>query len=164
MCGVRHSSAKNRTRRNRPRCAIATEQLSTTQLFIDPCHPAHKRLAIKRARTIWVALIPDTPQSLRVEPRLEPYHSHEASVQSRLESGICQRSRPGWRRRRRYGWRHVDRKPAPTCILAFQGHWHRGWRWRWRFGRVCAHVSREDRVITYACRWCLFPSRRGCER
>jgi hypothetical protein len=51
-------SAKNWTRRNRPRCASATEQLSTTQLLIDPRHPAHKRLAIKRARTIRVALTP----------------------------------------------------------------------------------------------------------
>lgn len=58
-CGVRQkSSAKNRTRRNRPWCASATEQLSTTQLLVDPRHPAHKRLAIKRARTIRVALIP----------------------------------------------------------------------------------------------------------
>jgi len=152
------SSAKNRTRRNRPRCASATEQLSTTQLLIDPRHPAHKRLAIKRARTIRVALIPDTLQSLRLEPRLEPYRSHEPSVQSRIESGFCQRRRPGWRWRRGYGWRHVYREPAPTCILTFQGHW------RWRFGRACAHVSREDRVVTYACRWYLFFSGHGRER
>jgi hypothetical protein len=32
--------------------------LSATQLLIDPRHPAHKRLSIKRARTIRVALIP----------------------------------------------------------------------------------------------------------
>lgn len=58
MVFVRQSSAKNRTRSNRPRCAGATEQLSAAQLLIDPRHPAHKRLAIKRASTIRVALIP----------------------------------------------------------------------------------------------------------
>ena len=42
---------------------------------------------------------PDTPQSLRPEPRLEPYLAHEPSVQSGVgpQFFFCQR-RSGWRR------------------------------------------------------------------
>ena len=58
-------SAENRTSRNRPRARArastsTTEHLCPTQLLIDPCHPTRKRVAIKRARPIRVALIPTT--------------------------------------------------------------------------------------------------------
>ena len=131
--------------------------------MFDSSHPGHthsyKRKQAGSASAVYkttseAVYAPETLQLLRLEPRLEPYHPHNLSVQSGLRSGIC---RPWWwrwrwHRRHGYGRRHVNGQPAPACILALRGSRGGG---QWRLGCMCAHVGNKERVIAHAGRLCL---------